>query len=78
MELRDLVGRNLSYLRQELGQNRDSVAAQLGIDPVSLYRYEQGRNLMSIELLIDLCKFYKVSIDKMLTTDIKAKERNYW
>lgn len=58
------LGQNLRYLRGD--KTRPQVAREVGISYTSIQYYEQGKVEPGIESLLALCKYYNVSIEKLL------------
>lgn len=53
-------------LREDNDLTQKDIANYLGIEQTVYSRYETGRNELSIENLIKLCKFYNVASDYIL------------
>lgn len=62
---------NIKHLRSKKGISQDTVAESLSITRDILAKYEQGRSQAPYETLIKLSRFYHVSIDLLLTVDIR-------
>ena len=56
----------LKLLRKELGISQKVVAEAIGVTLSAYSNYEQGLREPSNQILINLCKFYKVSADYLL------------
>lgn len=56
----------LKLLRKELGISQKVVAKAIGVTLSAYSNYEQGLREPSNEILIKLCKFFKVSSDYLL------------
>lgn len=68
-----MLGNRLKELRKELKYNQDEVADKLNVSRQAYGFWEQNKAEPSIELLIKLSEFYKVSIDYLCgKTDIKV------
>lgn len=59
----------LRILREENYKTQQEIAYILGISPTMYASYEKGTAEIKIRHLIILCKYYKVSADRILGTD---------
>lgn len=62
---------NMRYLRAQKNASQQWVADHLKITRGRYAKYEDGVNEPPIELLIRISKFYKISIDLLLTIDVR-------
>ena len=66
IDLYDTISDNLKMLRSEKGLNREDVAKYLKI-PTSTYgNYESGANLPDYAILMNLSRYYGVSVDYII------------
>ncbi|MBQ8109413.1 MAG: helix-turn-helix transcriptional regulator [Clostridia bacterium] len=64
----------LKELRQERSLYQKDIAAHLGIDRTTYVKYEKESSEPPIATLIELCRFYSVTMDYLLgVTDIKCQ-----
>jgi transcriptional regulator with XRE-family HTH domain len=56
----------IKELREENGLTQQAVAEFLNVKQNTYSQYENGKRQLSIDLLIKLAKFYKVSTDYIL------------
>ena len=68
---RDIFKKRLKALRGERSVN--SIAAEIGIAPLTLTRYENGERLPDIDRAADIAKYYGVSLDYLLGVDKEPK-----
>ena len=63
--------KRLRDLREDSDRSQQEIADILGITQVQYYRYESGQREMPFHLVIQLAKYYSVSIDYIsdLTND---------
>ena len=62
-----MTGKNLKMLREKKGYSVTNVCAQLGdIAPQTVYKWERGVNIPSIDNLILLSELYGVTINDMV------------
>ncbi|MFV0254571.1 MAG: helix-turn-helix domain-containing protein [Erysipelotrichaceae bacterium] len=64
---------NLQVLREEKGISREKFSKKFHISEDSLKNYEKSNRRLPIELAIDICDKYKVSLDWMFCVDDKMK-----
>jgi transcriptional regulator with XRE-family HTH domain len=56
----------LKLLRNQMGVSQKDVAKAIGITPSAYSNYEQGTREPSIQILINLCKYFDVSADYLI------------
>lgn len=61
---------NIKFLRKRKGRTQEDVAAALSLKRSTLSGYENGIAQPGIEILVSLSKYYNISIDTLLKTDI--------
>lgn len=61
---------NLTRFRKNQGLSQSEVADKLKIARTTYQSYEKGRNEPSLEILLNLSKLYKVSVDELLGKEI--------
>lgn len=66
-----IFSENIRYLRSKLGVSQQSVADSINITRGRYAKYEDSANSPSPEILISVSRYYKVSIDLLLTVDLK-------
>ncbi len=64
-------GSNLAYLRILENKTQDMVASELGLSRSAISLYEIGKREPSLSELIRIARYYKVSIDDLLTKDMR-------
>ena len=57
----------ITQLRRRAGINQIQLAEELHLSPSTIGMYEQGRRTPNIEILIQMARFYNVSLDYLLT-----------
>lgn len=62
---------NIRFLRSKKNLSQQSFAENLGMSRVRYSKYEDGRSEPPYEILIGMSKFFNVSIDLLLTLDIR-------
>ena len=56
----------LKEIREDLDMSQTTVANQLGTTQQQIYKYENGKQEMTVSKLKELCILYKVSADYIL------------
>lgn len=69
------LGKNLKYLRMELGVTQAALCEKLGVQRTMISAYEDGRSEPKISTLATMCGIFNVSIDELLYQDIQEKGR---
>lgn len=62
---------NIRFLRSKRNLSQQNFAESIGMSRVRYSKYEDGRSEPPYEILISISKFFNVSIDLLLTLDIK-------
>lgn len=57
----------ITNLRKEAGLSQTQFAKKLNISPSALGNYEQGRRLPSVDLLVQISRFFDISLDYLIT-----------
>lgn len=68
------VGCFLKELRLEKGLTQEQLAEKFNISNRSVSRWENGKNMPDISLLVELAGFYQVGMDELLDGERKPKE----
>lgn len=63
------LGEKLKQLRKEKGWSQDEFAYHVQIDGRQVSRYENGRVMPSVDVIVKIAKAYDVSIDYLLVDD---------
>ena len=61
-----MITANLKFLRKSLKKSQDEVATELGLKRTTLSGYENGSAEPSLENLLRLAEYYRMTIDQML------------
>ena len=61
-----MINLRLKELRETNGKTQKEIAEILNIQQNTYSQYETGQRQISLEFLVELAKFYKVSVDYML------------
>ncbi|WP_353151439.1 LexA family transcriptional regulator [Chryseobacterium sp.] len=66
-----LLAENLRFLRHELNASQRTVADHLVITRGRYSKYEDGASEPPIEILLRIARYYKVSMDLLVTVDLR-------
>jgi len=62
---------NIRFLRGKKNLSQQGFAESLGMSRVRYSKYEDGRSEPPYEILITISKFFQISIDWLLTVDVR-------
>lgn len=60
------IGYNLSIFRQEAGMSRKELAEILNVHVTTVARYEEGKRIPDIEIIIRIAKLFNKSCDNIV------------
>ncbi|MBQ2700708.1 MAG: helix-turn-helix transcriptional regulator [Clostridia bacterium] len=66
------LGERIRRLRHSLNVTQDALAQQMGISPSFLGHLERGSRKASLDTLVTLCNFFKVSPEYLLADSLNA------
>jgi transcriptional regulator with XRE-family HTH domain len=66
------IGQNIKLLRKRRGRTQDDIAFTLNMKRSTLSGYENGVAEPGIEALLALAKYFKISVDTLLTVDLST------
>lgn len=69
-----MINIKIKELRSEKGWSQKELAGKLEIHPVNMTKLEQGKNFPSVDTLIRLSEIFNVSIDYLLSDEVKQRE----
>lgn len=64
-----IFGERLKELRMEQGKTQAQVAEDLGISSVAYLHYEKNQREPSFDLLVNIAKYFDVSLDYLFGLD---------
>ena len=73
MPIKLIVARNLAELRKARGLTQSELAEHFNYSDKSISKWEHGDTLPDIEVLKQLCDFYGVTLDYLVTEDPEMK-----
>ncbi len=71
MNLREIVGSNLTYLRKKENLTQLELANKLNYSDKSVSKWEHGDALPSVEDLILICQYFNITLDQLTSNDIE-------
>lgn len=73
-ELNEIIAENLIELRKQAGLTQQQLAKELNYSDKTVSKWELGYAIPSVDVLIDLAKFYGVSLDYIVNeNEVKAE-----
>ena len=75
MSIKLTVAHNLAALRKQAGLTQGELAEKFNYSDKSISKWEHGDTMPDIEVLKDLCDFYGVTLDYLVTEDERAKAK---
>lgn len=74
MPIKLIVAHNLAELRKARGLTQSELAQRFNYSDKSISKWEHGDTMPDIEVLKQLCDFYGVTLDYLVTEDANAQE----
>lgn len=65
-----LFGKRIKSAREEIGLTQYALADQIGVSQNFLGDVERGKKLPSVEVLINLCNYLKLSLDSVFADSL--------
>ena len=62
-----MLSRRITQLRRGVGMNQLQLAEELHLSHSAIGMYEQGRRTPNVDVMIQMAKFFNVSLDYLLT-----------
>lgn len=74
----DTVNRNLKFLRAKEGLTQREFAERIGLKQATLGAYEEGRATPPLNILSDISRIFKVSLDNLINADLSTLTEKSW
>lgn len=74
----DLVNRNLKFLRAKEGLTQREFSERLGLKQATLGAYEEGRATPPLNILSDVSRIFKVSLDNLINIELGSLAEKSW
>lgn len=71
----DFIYTNIKFLRKQKGWTQEQLATELDIKRSLIGSYEEGRAKPNYEVLAEIAKIFKHTIDALITRDLRLTER---
>jgi transcriptional regulator with XRE-family HTH domain len=71
----DFIHTNIKFLRKQKAWTQEQLAAELDIKRSLIGSYEEGRAKPNYEVLAEIAKIFKHTIDNLITRDLRLTER---
>ena len=68
------VGAFLKHLRKEEGITQEKLSEELGVSGRTISRWETGKNMPDISLLVEIAEFFDVSIPEIIKGERKSED----
>lgn len=78
-DIKPIVAANLATLRRENGLTQAELAEKLNYSDKAVSRWEQGDTLPDINVLVQLCDFYGITLDALVNenTEFEKQKKSY-
>ncbi|MCL2080851.1 MAG: helix-turn-helix domain-containing protein [Oscillospiraceae bacterium] len=70
------IGQKLKKERRNIGWTQEKVAEAIGVTTAFVGHIERGEKSMSLDTLINLCNFYRITIDYVLSDTLPTEDNN--
>ena len=67
---------NVKFLRQQRGFTQRGLAAELKINPETVFNYENCKTSPNFFILLEFAQFFNVTLDELVFSDLKARDEN--
>jgi transcriptional regulator with XRE-family HTH domain len=68
-----LLGKNIAARRKKLALTQEQVAERLGVEPITISRFECGSNLPSLQRLASLSEVLETSVAELLSQSVSNR-----
>lgn len=74
----DIVNRNLRFLRGKEGLTQKEFAERIDLKQATLGAYEEGRATPPLNVLSDVSRLFKISLDNLINADLSTTPEKSW
>src|SRR5687768_4388444 len=74
----DIVNRNLRFLRGKEGLTQREFAERLSLKQATLGAYEEGRATPPLNILSDVSRIFRISLDNLINADLSTLPEKSW
>ena len=75
--IKDNISRNITMHRKSCKLSQKELAEQLNTKPSTVSSWEQGASTPNAEMLFEICRIFKISMDEMYGIDEDQTERQF-
>ena len=75
-DIKNIVAKNLAQLRKERGLTQAELAQRFNYSDKAVSRWEHGDTLPDINVLYELCEFYSITMNDLVSQECKPEEIN--
>lgn len=75
-DIKNVVSRNLTMLRKNKGMTQVELAEQFNYSDKAVSRWEHGDTLPDINVLYELCEFYGITMNDLVSEECRIEEIN--
>jgi transcriptional regulator with XRE-family HTH domain len=65
------IGKNILAMRTRMSVNQKELSAIMKVHPASLFLWEQGKTIPTLDKIVELCFLFGISTDQFINEDIK-------
>ena len=73
-DIRPIISKNLAMLRKDKGLTQAELAEKLNYSDKAVSRWEHGDTLPDVNVLNELCEFYGITLNDLISEDCKKHE----
>ena len=73
-DVRPIISKNLTMLRKEKGLTQAELAERLNYSDKAISRWEHGDTLPDVNMLYELCEFYGITLNDLISEDCQTKK----
>ncbi|MCR4562162.1 MAG: helix-turn-helix domain-containing protein [Bacilli bacterium] len=75
-ELNEIVSENLVYLRKSRHLTQQELAEEIGYSDKSISKWELGKSIPSVDILLKFSEYYGISVDDLIHEDTIIKSHS--
>ena len=76
-DLKEIIGKNIQYLRRESNMTQQDLADKLNYTSKAVSKWERGESMPEIEVLAAIASLFNVTVDFLLHEDSKVHKKDY-
>ena len=76
MEIQDILIKNMIALRKSRGLTQIELGQMVSYSDKTISKWENGDSCPTVEAVLRLARFYGVTVDEMLSPDMKTEQKN--